>query len=182
MSEISINHDINPSQVTLYVTAVLQQFLFTEYMFFHFRMYFTTQQSTFSRFSVWAESVRHPWGKLPANKASSYRSSSSNRTRSYRKLDHNLVLLKMKKPFTLTKYVQPACLPDRKLKLKTGTRCATTGWGWASVTSLLMQQVATVLPWSQCAEVKVRLSRQFGVSFKSSCCCWLTDCSDFNVP
>ena len=105
---------------------------------------------------VWSESVRHPWGKLTEDsKGTSHKLSSSNRTRSYRKLDHNLVLLKMKKPFTLTKYVQPACLPEKKLKIKPGTQCATTGWGWAYRTSLLMQQVASVLPWSECAKVGV---------------------------
>ena len=100
--------------------------------------------------------MRHPWNKMPRDSENaSYRLQSKNRTREYRKLDHNLVLLKVDSPFKVTNYVQPACLPDKKLKIKPGTKCATTGWGWSSVTSLLMQQVATVLPWSECAKERV---------------------------
>ena len=61
----------------------------------------------------------------------------------------------MDRPFDVTAFVRPICLPEPKLKLKPGLKCVTTGWGWTKMTSLLQQQIATILPYSECAEHKV---------------------------
>ena len=35
----------------------------------------------------------------------------------------------LKTPMTYTKFVRPACLPDKNFKMKPGTTALITGWG-----------------------------------------------------
>lgn len=41
----------------------------------------------------------------------------------------DVALLHLRSPATLTKYVQPICLPEPSYDLKVGTQCWVTGWG-----------------------------------------------------
>ena len=105
--------------------------------------------------SVWQEIRRHPWSELDQPVERHVRLENKTRELKYKKLDHNIALLKVDKPFIIGGKIRPICLPSSNLKLSEGTKCATTGWGWTKIQQHLQQQIATILDYDkECATLK----------------------------
>ena len=48
---------------------------------------------------------------------------------SIKTMDSDIALIKLAKPVTFTKYIQPICLPNRHLEEPVGQKCFISGWG-----------------------------------------------------